>query len=95
MGVHENFESDWKIKPVRLFGKEIHQDQITRQIFTVVILSMVNIRHQQDLFMADKTTWIMWHDDAIVLNERSDAYNVPEMIKLALDTVTEFSNAYS
>ena len=35
------------------------------------------------------------HDDAIVLNERSDAYNVPEMIKLALDTVTEYSNAYS
>ena len=35
------------------------------------------------------------NDDAIVLNERSDAYNVPEMIKLALDTVTEYSNAYS
>ena len=35
------------------------------------------------------------NDDAIVLNKRSDAYNVPEMIKLALDTATEYSNAYS
>ena len=35
------------------------------------------------------------NDDAIVLNKRSDAYNVPEMIQLALDTVTEYSKAYS
>ena len=27
--------------------------------------------------------------------KQSDAYNVPEMIQLALDTVTEYSNAYS
>ena len=34
-------------------------------------------------------------DDAIVLNKQSDAYNVPEMVQLALKTVEEYAIAYS